>query len=58
MVICGGKNVYSVEVENVVASHPAVAQCAVIGVPSDVWREILKRVPRAPFWEGRERQAN
>ena len=34
MIISGGENVYSVEVENVVAQHPAVAQCAVIGIPS------------------------
>ena len=33
MIITGGENVYSVEVENVLAQHPAVATCAVIGVP-------------------------
>ena len=32
MIISGGENVYSVEVENAIAKHPAVAQCAVIGV--------------------------
>ena len=35
MIITGGENVYSAEVENVVARHPAVAACAVIGVPHD-----------------------
>lgn len=39
MIISGGENVYSIEVENAVASHPAVAQCAVIGVPSEQWGE-------------------
>ncbi len=33
MIITGGENVYSAEVENALASHPAVAACAVIGVP-------------------------
>ena len=33
MIISGGENVYSAEVENCVAQHPAVAQCAVIGIP-------------------------
>ena len=33
MIVTGGENVYSVEVEKVVARHPAVESCAVIGVP-------------------------
>ncbi len=33
MIITGGMNVYSVEVENAVLTHPSVADCAVIGVP-------------------------
>jgi acyl-CoA synthetase (AMP-forming)/AMP-acid ligase II len=33
VIITGGENVYSTEVENAVSSHPAVAMCAVIGVP-------------------------
>ncbi len=33
MIISGGENVYSMEVENVIAQHPAVSQCAVIGIP-------------------------
>ena len=44
MIISGGENVYSAEVENVVAQHPAVAQCAVIGVPSDEWGEQVHAV--------------
>ncbi|MEE4299268.1 MAG: long-chain-fatty-acid--CoA ligase [Pseudomonadales bacterium] len=39
MIVSGGENVYSAEVENALASHPAVAQCAVIGVPDEKWGE-------------------
>jgi len=39
MIISGGENVYSAEVENIVAQHPAVAQCAVIGIPNETWGE-------------------
>lgn len=41
MIVTGGENVYSVEVESVVATHPGVAQCAVIGVPNDQWGELV-----------------
>ena len=44
MIISGGENVYSIEVENVVAKHPAVAQVAVIGVPDDIWGERVHAV--------------
>lgn len=44
MIISGGENVYSVEVENVLAQHPAVAQCAVIGIPSERWGEQVHAV--------------
>jgi acyl-CoA synthetase (AMP-forming)/AMP-acid ligase II len=44
MVISGGENVYSVEVENALAKHPAVATCAVIGVPDDRWGERVHAV--------------
>jgi acyl-CoA synthetase (AMP-forming)/AMP-acid ligase II len=44
MIISGGENVYSAEVENAVSSHPAVAQCAVIGVPDDRWGERVHAV--------------
>jgi len=105
MIITGGENVYSPEVEQAVAGHPAVAEVAVIGVPDDHWGEavkaivvlrpgqqatsqeiigftrerlahykcprtvditdalarnptgkVLKRVLRAPYWQGRDRQ--
>jgi acyl-CoA synthetase (AMP-forming)/AMP-acid ligase II len=39
MIITGGENVYSTEVETVLAGHPAVAMCAVIGIPHDSWGE-------------------
>jgi acyl-CoA synthetase (AMP-forming)/AMP-acid ligase II len=41
MIISGGENVYSAEVENVLAQHRAVAACAVIGIPSDEWGEAV-----------------
>ena len=44
MIITGGENVYSAEVENALAQHPAVAACAVIGVPSDEWGESVHAV--------------
>ena len=44
MVISGGENVYPAEVENVLAEHPAIAQVAVIGVPSQKWGETVKAV--------------
>lgn len=44
MIISGGENVYSVEVENAIAQHPAVAQCAVIGIPSEQWGEQVHAV--------------
>jgi acyl-CoA synthetase (AMP-forming)/AMP-acid ligase II len=44
MIISGGENVYSIEVENVIAKHPAVAQVAVIGVADGVWGERVHAV--------------
>jgi acyl-CoA synthetase (AMP-forming)/AMP-acid ligase II len=39
MIVTGGENVYPAEIESVLAGHPAVADVAVIGVPSDKWGE-------------------
>jgi acyl-CoA synthetase (AMP-forming)/AMP-acid ligase II len=44
MIITGGENVYSPEVEQAMAEHPAVAEVAVIGIPDDHWGEIVKAV--------------
>ena len=39
MIVTGGENVYSIEVENAISTHPGVAQVAVIGIPHEVWGE-------------------
>src|SRR5205814_1515867 len=39
MIISGGENIYCVEVEDVVASHPKVADVAVVGAPHEKWGE-------------------
>jgi fatty-acyl-CoA synthase len=40
MFISGGENVYPVEIEKALYEHPAVAQCAVVGVPDPKWGEV------------------
>jgi acyl-CoA synthetase (AMP-forming)/AMP-acid ligase II len=44
MVITGGENVYPVEVEAVLADHPAIAEVAVIGTPDVKWGEAVTAV--------------
>ncbi len=44
MIISGGENIYSIEVERVLAEHPAFIDVAVIGVPDDRWGEVVKAV--------------
>lgn len=44
MIISGAENIYSREVENAVHQHPAVRECAVIGIPSDKWGETVHAV--------------
>lgn len=44
MIVTGGENVYSVEVESVITRHASVAACAVIGVPNDRWGERVHAV--------------
>ena len=44
MIVTGGENVYAAEVENAVATHPAVAACAVIGIPDKDWGEAVHAV--------------
>ena len=42
MIIRGGENIYPIEIESVLADHPAVAQSAVVGVPDEHWSEIVR----------------
>jgi fatty-acyl-CoA synthase len=44
VIISGGENIYPAEVEEVLYQHPAVAECAVIGVPDDHWGEVGRAV--------------
>jgi len=39
MIVTGGENVYSAEVESAISTHPSVGQVAVIGIPDEVWGE-------------------
>ena len=50
VIITGGENVSSIEVEDAIFSHPDVAEVAVIGVPDEKWGETIKALvvrPRA-----------
>ncbi|GAB3435323.1 long-chain fatty acid--CoA ligase [Actinophytocola sediminis] len=51
VIISGGENIYPAEVEDALLAHPAVAECAVIGVPDQKWGEVGRAVvvPRAGF---------
>jgi long-chain acyl-CoA synthetase len=41
MIITGGENVYSTEVENALYQHPAVLEAAVLGIPDEYWGEVV-----------------
>ena len=43
-IISGGKNIYPREIEEVIYTHEAVLEAAVIGVPDDYWQEKERRV--------------
>jgi fatty-acyl-CoA synthase len=44
MIVSGGFNVFPREIEDVLATHPSVSQCAVIGVPDEKWGEAVKAI--------------
>ena len=44
MIITGGENVYSTEVEGAIYAHPSLVECAVTGLPSDRWGELVHAV--------------
>ncbi|MCP1336290.1 AMP-binding protein [Hyphomicrobiales bacterium FT118] len=44
VIISGGFNIFPTEIEQVIWSHPGVQDCAVIGVPDDIWGEAVKAV--------------
>jgi long-chain acyl-CoA synthetase len=44
MIVTGGENVYSTEVENAIARHPAVSTCVVIGIPHEKWGEAVHAI--------------
>jgi acyl-CoA synthetase (AMP-forming)/AMP-acid ligase II len=44
MIVSGGENIFSSAVEEAVYKHPSVKECAVIGVPHEVWGETVKAV--------------
>ncbi|MEA3470934.1 MAG: AMP-binding protein, partial [Thermodesulfobacteriota bacterium] len=52
MIISGGQNIFSVEVEEMIMTHEAVAQCAVIGLPDDTWGEMVTAI--VVKWPGKE----
>ncbi len=44
MIVSGGENIYSAEIENVLSTHPSVGAVAVIGVPDARWGEAVKAI--------------
>jgi len=44
MIVSGGENIYPIEVENILEDHPAIHQCAVIGIPHETWGEAVHAV--------------
>ena len=52
MIISGGENIYSVEVERALTDHPAVMDAAVFGIPDEKWGESVKAV--VELYEGQQ----
>ena len=46
MIVSGGENIYPIEIENQLCRHPAVRECAVIGVPHEKWGEAVHAIVR------------
>jgi acyl-CoA synthetase (AMP-forming)/AMP-acid ligase II len=44
MILTGGENVYSTEIENILYMHPAILECAVVGIPDPKWGEAVKGI--------------
>ncbi|MHA1378123.1 MAG: long-chain-fatty-acid--CoA ligase [Candidatus Helarchaeota archaeon] len=44
MIVSGGENIYSNEVEDALCRHPAVSECAVIGIPDEKWGEAVHAI--------------
>jgi long-chain acyl-CoA synthetase len=44
IIISGGENISSLEVEEVISQHPGIVEVAVIGVPNELWGEVVKAV--------------
>jgi long-chain acyl-CoA synthetase len=44
MIVTGGENVFSAEVESAISSHPSVAEVAVIGIPDEKWGEAVHAI--------------
>ena len=57
MIVSGGENVYSIEVEDVLCRHPAVLEAAVFGIPDDRWGEAVHAVVVVAVEAGRESRA-
>ncbi len=51
MIITGGFNVYSAEVEQTLMEHPAVRDCAVVGLPDEKWGERVTAVIQLHPWQ-------
>ncbi len=56
MIISGGENIYSKEVEDALYTHPMVLECAVIGIPDDRWGEAVHAIVvlKKEFKKGRD----
>jgi long-chain acyl-CoA synthetase len=56
MIVSGGENIYTKEVEDAIYTHPAVLECAVIGIPHQQWGEAVHAIVvlKSGFKKGRD----